>query len=240
MELDESSYIPLHVQVKQILSDEIASGHYKDRIPSERELMARFSISRTTVREAISALVREGLLEKRHGKGTFITNKPLQEWLGQLRSFTETVNYMGMTPRFKLLSQKRVTPNRHISEILDAKAEDVCLIVRSLYANDQPVAIEKQYYPLEIGDRLQQYNLNEAVLYDLLERELGIVLAEAEQTITGDHPTGEEAAILGIPQKMSVLRIERIIYDAHGEPVEYLKGCFRSDLYSFRIKMSRR
>lgn len=237
MEINIHNPIPLHVQVKEILSDEILNGDYKERIPSERELMARFSISRTTVREAISALVREGFLEKKHGKGTFISNKPLQEWLGHIQSFTETVKYMGMTPRFKLLSQNKVKLPENIAEIFGST--ESYLIVRSLYANNQPVAIERQYYPVEIGDRLQKHNLDTAVLYDLLETEMGIILAEAEQTITSEQPTEEEATILDIPQEQSVLRIERLIFDAKGEPVEYLRGCFRSDMYSFRIKMSR-
>lgn len=238
MKINVNNPIPLHVQVKKILSDEILEGRYKDRIPSERELMTRFSISRTTVREAISALVREGYLEKKHGKGTFISNKPLQEWLGQLQSFTETVKYMGMKPSFKLLYQKKDKPPENIVELFES--EELYLIVRTLYANHKPVAIEEQYYPLEVGNRLKKYDLDKAVLYDLLETELGIILAEAEQTITSEQPTEEEASILGIPKEQSVLRIERLIFDSHNEPVEYLKGCFRSDLYSFRIKMSRR
>lgn len=64
MELDFNNPIPLHVQLKIILEDQILQGYYKDKIPSERELMDMYSVSRSTVREAVSILVRDGILEK--------------------------------------------------------------------------------------------------------------------------------------------------------------------------------
>ena len=71
--INSNNPIPLHAQIKELLRKEIHAKHYSDKIPSERELMDRFSVSRTTVREAVAHLVNEGLLEKIHGKGTFIS-----------------------------------------------------------------------------------------------------------------------------------------------------------------------
>jgi GntR family transcriptional regulator len=238
MKLDFNGSVPLHVQVKEILTEEIVNGNYKDKIQSEPELMERFSISRTTVREAISILVNEGFLEKKHGKGTFISIKPLQEWLGQLRSFHETVKNMGMTPSYRLLDKGPEKLPENLSDLFNS--QEIYLIVRLLCANDVPVAIEKQYYPVEIGYQLGNYDLNKAVLYDLLESDFNIALAEAKQMITGDLPTKDESDILGISKSRVVLRVERLIFDTNDKPVEYLKGCFRSDMYSFRIKMLRK
>lgn len=68
MELDFKNPIPLHAQLKTILENQILEGYYKDKIPSERELMDMYSVSRSTVREAVSILVREGILEKGMGR----------------------------------------------------------------------------------------------------------------------------------------------------------------------------
>ncbi|WP_245590368.1 GntR family transcriptional regulator [Aneurinibacillus terranovensis] len=95
MELDSNNPIPLHVQLKNILEEQILQGYYKEKIPSERELMDMYSVSRSTVREAVSILVREGILQKVHGKGTFVSAKPIQEWIKMI-NYTETIKAMGI------------------------------------------------------------------------------------------------------------------------------------------------
>ncbi len=238
MGLDSKSSIPLHVQLKDLLRNEILQGDIKQKVPSERELMDRFSVSRSTVRQAISELVREGVLEKIHGKGTFISHRPVEEWLGNLSTYNEIIEQMGMKPSTRLLHQGRDTSPREISNTLGA--DEFYVIERLRYADDVPIAIEKQYYPMAIGLELAKFDLNTAVLYDLLELSLGIKLWEAEQIISSTNPTREEAGLLEIPQGACVMVFERITSDPEGNPVEYLRGVFREDMYGFRIKLARR
>ncbi|WP_104372265.1 GntR family transcriptional regulator [Desulfocucumis palustris] len=236
MALDIYSPIPLHVQLKEVLREEIEKGNYNEKIPSERELMDRFSVSRTTVREAVSALVRDGFLEKIHGKGTFITSHPVNEWLSNLRSFTETIEGMGMKPGIRLLSQK-VKNNPKIAETLGVK--EYYAIKRLRFANDEPIAIERTYYPVKIGLKLAEYDLNKVTLYTLLES-IGIILYEAEQKITGTMPGEEDAKLLGISPATNVLAAERLTSDPRGNPLEYYYSVFRADKYAFCIKMFRK
>ncbi len=76
--------------------------------------------------------------------------------------------------------------------------------------------------------------------YDILESSLGLKLWEAEQIISCAQPTREEAAHLDIPENSCVLAMERVIYDPAGNPIEFLRGVFRSDMYAFRIKLVRK
>ena len=236
--LDENSPIPLHVQLKNILSEQIMERQYTDKIPSELELMDQFSTSRATVRAAISSLVKEGILVKKPGKGTFVSIKPVQEWLGKLSSFTETVRNMKMTPRFKLIRQGKSSTPPFIASLLEE--ETFYYIDRLLFANNIPVAVEKQYYSLTIGQKLAQYDLSTATFYDILENDIGVILSEADQSISAGSATKEEGELLGVSEGSSVLRIERLIKDPEGKPIEYLMGCFRADMYSLRVKMARR
>lgn len=238
MELDVKSPLPLHVQLKNLLKNEILQGEFMDKIPSERELISRFEVSRSTVRKAISELVREGVLEKKHGKGTFISHRPVEEWLGNLSTYNEVIENMGMKPGTKLLYQG-VEPST--AEIEAALGTDKTYVIERLrFADKVPIAIEKQYYPLQIGLQLAKYDLNNAVLYDLLELSLGIKLWEAEQIISSALPAADEAKNLDIPETKGVLVTERITCDPDGNPVEYLKGVFREDMYAFRINLARR
>ena len=79
--------VPYHLQIKDILEQEILKGKYKEKIPSEMELMERFDVSRSTVRQAVSHLVDEGLLKKKHGKGTFVSFRPVMDWLGSFKTY---------------------------------------------------------------------------------------------------------------------------------------------------------
>jgi GntR family transcriptional regulator len=236
--LDIHSPIPLHVQIKNQLQLEILNGNYTEKIPSERELIDRFTVSRTTVREAISSLVREGVLEKKHGRGTFISFRPVQEWLGHLSSYEETVNRMGMKPSSKLLFHGKKTSPENVSAMLDLN--EFYLIKRIRFADDKPVAIKEHYYAVEIGLELVKHDLNTAVLYDLLELSIGLNFSEAEQIITSGVATEEDAQLLDIPPSSSILIKEQLISDNNGNPIEYSKSIFRTDMYAFHMKMSRR
>lgn len=238
MKLDIDSPVPLHVQLKDILRNEILEGDLKGKIPSERELMERFEVSRSTVRQAVSGLVREGVLKKIHGKGTFISSRPVEEWLGNICTYNEVIEQMGMRPSTRLLRQGRETAPQEIADTLGVT--EFYAIERLRYANEVPIAIEKQYYPLELGLSLAEFDLNVAVLYDLLEFNLGKRLWEAEQVISCRIPTKEEMLNLNISDKTPVLVAERVIYDPEGHPVEFLRSSFRADKYAFRINLARR
>src|SRR5690625_6774998 len=93
--------------------------------------METYYTSRSTVRKAIGILVREGVLEKRHGKGTYISIKPIHNWLGHLSSTTETIQKLGMKPGAEVISYKRMTASAHIQNITGF--EEVFFIKRNLY-----------------------------------------------------------------------------------------------------------
>ncbi|WP_244444932.1 GntR family transcriptional regulator [Oceanobacillus jeddahense] len=108
MSLDYTNSIPLHVQLKQKIEQKIYNGHYTDKIPSERELMDEYYVSRSTVRQSINQLVREGILVRKPGKGTFIAVKTINDWLGNLSSTSENIEKIGMSPGGKLVISKEI------------------------------------------------------------------------------------------------------------------------------------
>jgi len=66
---------PLHIMVANILRQEIRSKKPDEQIESEKKLADRFGVSSLTVREALARLAEEGLIERRHGSGTFVKEK---------------------------------------------------------------------------------------------------------------------------------------------------------------------
>lgn len=234
--MEFSKYVPLHVQIKMTLEEEILRGIYDDRIPGELELMERFSVSRSTVRQAIKELVDKGILKKMQGKGTFISFKPVEEWLGSFSTYSQIVRNMGMKPYIKLLSIETTSTPREVADRLEE--EEFYNIKRIRYADDNPISIENNYYTLEIGKKLAKYNLNNVGTYNLLE-DIGINLWSAKQIITCRMPMEEECKLLDISVDVPVLFIERINFDKEGNTVEYEQSVFRSDKYAFVVKFAR-
>lgn len=88
---------PVYIQIHNQLRQNIEDGEWKvgDKIPAERELANDFGVSRMTLRQAIQALVDEGILERRVGSGTFVANRKVQEKMSGITSFTELMHATG-------------------------------------------------------------------------------------------------------------------------------------------------
>lgn len=238
MPLDYNNSIPLYVQLKKRIEQNIIDGTYKEQIPSEREIMDDYYVSRSTVRQAISDLVNDGILEKRPGKGTFIAHKHIDDWLGSLSSTTDTIKRMGMEPGAKLIESKIIPLSGKLSQITGLK--EAYFIKRLRYANKVPIGIESHYYPLELGEKISKFDLNEVTLYDILQLKFGIHTLEAEQIIRAEQVNQEDAELLTIHNDASVLIADRKLVDVNGNFVEFEHARYRADMYSFRIKLSRK
>ena len=91
------SGIPLYLQVKVILLEKIENGEWKPgtMIPTEMELMRTYSVSRTTVRQAIQDLVVSGKLIRHAGRGTFVARQERILSSSQLYGFVEDLEREG-------------------------------------------------------------------------------------------------------------------------------------------------
>ena len=71
--INPDSMIPMYKQIVNLLNEKIEKGELKpgDKLPSEAELMEAYSVSRITIRSAISELEEDGLVIRSRGKGTF-------------------------------------------------------------------------------------------------------------------------------------------------------------------------
>lgn len=238
MKIDYNHPLPLHIQLKDLIEQQVAKGIFSGQIPSERQLMEKYNVSRSTVREAINLLVREGILEKKHGKGTFVSLKPIHEWLGHLSSTTEVIRNMGMKPGAKLITYFKTEPSPYIQDLTGFN--DAYFIKRIRYADNIPIGVEHHYYPIAVGEQLIHYDLDNATLYDLLQNELGIQFAEADQSISCGPLLPEDSKFLEVAPDTCVLTVERIIKDQTGNVIEMENAFYRSDMYNFKISLSRK
>jgi GntR family transcriptional regulator len=238
--IDRDSPVPLHEQCRQLILNQIRQGELRpgDALPPERSLCEAHGLSRTTVRLAVLDLVQRGILQRVQGRGTFVTKRASPLDLHHLTSFSEDMRARGRTPSAKVLFADLITPAASVASALNATGE-VMYLKRLRYADAQVMGFHDTFLPEAY--RLTEADLEqEGSLHTLLARRYHLVLSTADETLEAGAATPEEAAHLKVPAGSPVLRIERLSYDAMGEPKEFCAMCYRADQYQYFARLVRR
>ena len=200
-------------------------------IPPERELCARFEVSRMTLRRAIEELVRDGYLDRQHGRGTFVSRPRIAQPL-TMTSFSEDMRRRGYVPGSRTLSLRRRPAGARLGRRLEISPSAKVLEAERLrLADDQPMAIETLSLPLEFVPGLTADDLVNASLYELLESRYGIVIGSGRQTIEPTVTDETESELLGVPLHTPAFLFERTSRQADGVAVEFVRSVYRGDRY---------
>jgi GntR family transcriptional regulator len=233
----------LYSRVETVLASEIADGALKvgDQLPTEDSLVARFEVSRITVRRAIQNLVTRGLVEIRRGKGTFVAAPKITQELTELSGFVEDMQALGRKPTASVLGKEIVTADTTVaSHLALTKGERVVRIRRVRLADGVPISFDETYLPLEIGKKIIANNLKVHPIFSLLERKYDVPLIEAEYKLEAVAAEAEVAAALRVKQGSPIFRIERTSYTRRNRPVDYERLYYRGDLVRFVTRLARK
>lgn len=239
--INKNSPVPIYHQLEEAIKQQIENGLLKEEelIPSEREFAERFQISRMTVRQAINNLVADGYLNRKKGRGTFVSKKKVEQELQGMTSFTEDMLSRGMNPSSKLLSFKIIGADKKTAlDLKIAENEPIYKIKRIRLADGAPMALETAYIPVNLIPGLSEENSNLS-LYQYIEEHLALTISEATQEIEAAIADIEIAEPLGIDEGEPILFIVRIAYLQDGTPFELVKSSFRGDRYRFIATMKR-
>jgi GntR family transcriptional regulator len=226
---------PKHAQLTDVLSELAVTELGPDAaIPSERELMATYAVSRATVRKAIDTLVADGLLHRIHGKGTFVARPRLESRL-HLASFSQDMRRRGLTPSTRALDVERERPPADVAEALRLGATgEAWRIDRVRLADGQPIALEQGWYPqAPLGD-LDKEDLSGS-LYEVFAAR-GHTIDAAEQTLWGESADATLARRLDCPIHTPLLVFRRVS-TAAGTPLEYVVSRYRGDRYQLHMTL---
>jgi GntR family transcriptional regulator len=233
--IDPQSSVPKYSQLREILLDVIdAELAYDALIPSERELVDRYGLSRMTVRQAINHLVAEGRLYRIAGKGTFVA-RPKAEMPLRLTSFTEDMLARGQRPGSRDLQRRVGAASGQVAKRLGLSPGDpVHMMVRLRTADEVPMAVERSYIPVLVAPGLDDVTLTDHSLYAILEEHFGIELDHGEQTIEAGIVDPDDAVLLELRPGSAVLLVERRAF-AEGRPVELTVSAYRGDRYQLYV-----
>lgn len=206
-------------------------------IPAERELCARFEVSRMTLRRAIDDLVREGHLDRQHGRGTFVSVPKIAQQL-TMTSFSEDMRRRGYVPGSRTLSMRDVVAGAQLGRRLDVSpSASVVQVERLRLADGRPMAIETLNLPRALVPDLRAGDLADASLYELLADRYGITIASGQQTIEPTVSDEEESELLEVPLHTPAFLFERTSRADDGRIVEFVRSVYRGDRYQLVVDL---
>ena len=228
MRKDKSKNIYKKIK-RDILKGELKSG---DTIPSERELMKIFDMSRTPIRKALDELERENLIIRRIGDGTYVNIAVLDQAINKFYSFTEEMKKRGKIPTGKVINFEEKEDD--IYGIYSEKIE-VYEIERIKYADEEPLMYSQTIIPKRVIEDLTKEKLEEKPLYEVLKEKCDFRFLKAEQKIKPCLVNKIEAEYLEVVEGSLGILIERKVFMGK-DIVEYSKGIVRGDRFEFTIK----
>jgi GntR family transcriptional regulator len=241
MKLDRIDGIPLYVQVREQLREELAMMQPGQPIPIEAELEKKFGASRITIRRAVEELAAEGLLVRQQGRGTFVQRPKLTHELSQITSWTEQLKILGFSPRTAHRKLSRGPAPGYVTEALRLTShEEVVRLQRVRLAGREPISYMTNYLPARLVPGLTAAKFSGESLYELLERDYELVPGMAVDTVSTRRASEEEARALRIERDAPILSVRRISYMEDGTPLELAVVASRGDRYQYEVTLQRR
>jgi GntR family transcriptional regulator len=238
-----STRLPLYAQVEDVLANRMSCGALPvgTQLPSEEELIREFGVSRTTIRTTIQNLVRQGLVEIRRGRGTFVASPRIVQDLTELTGFVEDMRVLGRTPTARVLSREVVAADQPVADKLAVAAgTSVVRIRRVRFCDGAPLSFDETYLPADLGRKVIDEELANEPVFTLLEERYATPLLEADYELEAAAAQPAVAMALEVPVGSPIFLIERTSYTHDHRPVDYEKLHYRGDHIRFKTRLARR
>jgi len=232
----------LYTRVADDIRQKILDGTFApgDMLPSEPELLSIYNVSRITVRQAISLLVEEGLVERIQGKGTYVQAlKVEQNFLG-LHDFAHDLAERGYNPGFKILSYKIEEPKRYFKELFELGDKDkVHLIQRMKLNNNAPIMLELLVLPATEFPTLPRKDIEKKWVAQVLLDQYGVHMLRVRKTLQPIMIGQTEADLLGIAPRSLGLLVDRITWKdkSGGVPIMFTRSIVPAEYSKFYVEL---
>lgn len=227
----------LYATVRQRLLDDIAQDVYKSgqQIPTESDLCALYDVSRITIRKAISDLVKDGVLIRWQGKGTFVQSKKVENELLTVSGFTDFGVSQGKRTREEVIAQDCVSAEPFCERLNIQSSSEVFRLLRVMYLDDEPLFIDCSWISLSRYPAFDEIYTAGASTYKLFQEKFDTRVVSDKKTIDIFTATKSEALRLRCELGEPLFRISKIAYDQHNGPVHYSELFCRANRVSLTI-----
>jgi GntR family transcriptional regulator len=236
----------LATQVRDQIWDMVQDGYYRpgDQLPSEHDLVCRFGVSRSTVREALKILEEEHLLLCRHGVGRFVapgTTGVLTEGITSLQSVTEMATDLDISLSTVVLDLREAVPDDFVRARLDLEpGASVVVLERVRLAEDDPVIYSIDIFPRALVVGAIDPATFEGSLLSAMENGWSTTVAYSKAVISAVTLDAQLSQRVGVSQSTPWILLEQTNYDPQDLPVLFSKDYHRGDKFQFHVVRRRR
>ncbi|MDX1621932.1 MAG: GntR family transcriptional regulator [Nitriliruptorales bacterium] len=238
-EVRKSDPLPYYAQLARILREEIEQGRWEpgDLLPSEAKLCETYGISRTAVRQALDELVDEGLVQKEKGRGTFVSQPKVADFVVQeLRGFFEEMTRRGEEVRTDVLGLEVVDAPPDVVPELQLRMGDECVRLDRIRRIDStPIVVVRTHLPASRFGAIAERDMREASLYRILSDEFDVHPGGGRRRFEAVTADDDVADALGIDPGGAVLKLTAVNFDQDDVPFEHFVAWYRGDLTAFDV-----
>lgn len=242
--VDPNNPTPKYLQISAWLKELILSGRYArgNKLPSEIELSELCQVNRNTLRQAILELTSAGILVKKKGWGTYVSEAAppsITHKLLRISSFGDDLKELGVKEKTRIIKKGVEEAKEQVARKLVLGANNGVIAIRRLRTGDGlPLIYEESYLPPQNFQEILKMDLTGSMYRIICER-FNVILARSEQTIQAVNLKGKIASYLGLPEGSPAFFMESLTYDDNNLPVELLYSYYRGDKYVFEVELGR-
>jgi GntR family transcriptional regulator len=240
---------PLYQRIENDLARQIRDGVLRPGtvLPAELILAKQFGVSRQTMRAALDALTRAGLIVRERGRGTTVRRPPVQQSLARFYSIAHEARSQGRALVTRVLSRGRLSEREDWAQractALDlSDPSQVGYLLRLRLLDEEPLLLETITFPVTLCRTLLESPTSSKAdpaaepFYDTLAACAGIRVSEAHETFRPLAVDGYEARLLHVPPGTAVFAVERSSV-ADNRPVEWRRSLIRGDRYTYAVDL---
>ncbi len=242
LRIDRTSALPVYAQIRQQMSAVVRQLRRRgvDTFFTDDVLSLHYGVSRMTARQAIGELVREGVLYRRKGVGTFIIAPPKAvETEGPIGDFFEDWVTQGHKVGVRLRAFRKIKAHADIAAALHIEPQSWILYFRRIrLLNGEPVSIDDRWMAPVASDLITREDLRQSSIHLIVGPKLGVGIARAHVEVEAAAASAEQAALLCIKAGDPVL--VRGVTPISTEDQPLWTGCsvYRSDLYKYKATVA--
>ena len=241
--IDKNSPVPLYHQVEQDLKQDIKAKKYAvgDPIPTEVDLIARYGVSRMTIRLAIEELEKEGYVKKVQGRGTFVKRQKVTQELGVITSWSETMRAQGKEPVAQKIDKRELTATPELAEQMEIEPGTRLYYVERLRCVDgEPLSISRIHIIADLAPGLLEIDGIKDSVYKVLEEQYHVELSSADEVVEACAADTMQAKLLQIEAGFPIIKVTRLTRDPIGKTIELSEVWTRGDQYAYKVHLSGR
>jgi GntR family transcriptional regulator len=231
--------IPLHLDISEQLSVRIIKGEYipNAKLPSERELISEFQVSRITIRRAIANLSDLGLVISYQGKGVFVTErrKVAYTLANPLIFLEDDLGRQGIELSLQNIIFEPVTVSEEVQKILQLPSNNPTAYLQKklLLIDKVPGCVDITYILPNIGEKLAT-ELKQNMTFPVLEQN-DFKIERVEAIIECTNANLELSEYLDVPLGHALLVYRHTAYTTQNRPVVHGESISRGDRFCYSV-----